>query len=109
MEDALRRAEPIADAIRQFEEENGSLPIDLSSLVPKYLSCVPSTDIRACPEFEYRRHSAGTYLDRPRRVIRWDVQLPCNVWVLRPRRLGIARACSFEDARACEMLVRSGS
>lgn len=47
------RSQPLIQAIKQFEQDQGVPPKELVELVPDYLSAVPDTGIRACPEYRY--------------------------------------------------------
>jgi hypothetical protein len=47
------RGEPLIDAIRTYQAEQGRPPAVLDELVPKYIDRVPETGIGAWPEFRY--------------------------------------------------------
>jgi len=47
------RSLPLIQAIKQFEQDQGTPPKELVELVPDYLPAVPDTGIRACPNYRY--------------------------------------------------------
>ncbi|WP_298862428.1 hypothetical protein [uncultured Gimesia sp.] len=51
------RSLPLTQAIKAYERDHSAPPKRLDDLVPDYLSVVPDTGIRACPEFHYHSDS----------------------------------------------------
>lgn len=51
--DLAERSQPLVDAVKAFERAHGQPPTSLAELVPDFLPAVPSTGMRAYPEFEY--------------------------------------------------------
>jgi hypothetical protein len=47
------RAEPLIEAVRQYERNHGAPPESLQSLVPTYLPEIPSTGMGAYPNYGY--------------------------------------------------------
>lgn len=47
------RSRPLVDAIERYLRDNGVPPPSLEALVPRYLSAVPDTGMRAYPRYEY--------------------------------------------------------
>jgi len=47
------RSAPLIEAIKKFDAEQGCPPSGLKELVPEYLPSVPTTGMRAYPDYEY--------------------------------------------------------
>ena len=54
LQKAANRAQPLINAIEQFEADKGRLPRTLPELVPQYLPRVPQTGMAAYPDYSYR-------------------------------------------------------
>jgi hypothetical protein len=77
------RSTPLVDAIRAFEQKEGSPPKSLPDLVPRYLPEVPHTGMVAYPNYEY---STGSVCEDDNRwqivvdaggVLNWDYFFYC--------------------------------
>ncbi len=49
--------QPIVDAIKDYEQQVGSSPIDLGSLIPNYLKELPGTGLVDFPNYQYSANS----------------------------------------------------
>jgi len=47
------RSKPLIEAIRGFEQKHGRPPESLEALVPEFMPSIPSTGVRAYPEYDY--------------------------------------------------------
>lgn len=52
---AAQDAEPLVEAIHEYDRQHGSPPDSLADLVPEFISEVPGTGIPAFPKFSYER------------------------------------------------------
>jgi hypothetical protein len=66
-EDMTHRAQPLIAAIEGFAADHGGPPPDLAALVPAYLDQLPTTGLRAYPEFGYWTSAEG-----------WGFEIDCS-------------------------------
>jgi hypothetical protein len=60
------RSAPLVQAIKKFDADHGQPPSGLAELVPEYLPSVPTTGMKAYPEYEYLvGEKAERYEDNP--------------------------------------------
>jgi hypothetical protein len=57
----------IIDALETFHKDHNTYPDKLEQLVPQYLSKIPVTGIRVCPEFNYIRPEVENNIRQPYR------------------------------------------
>jgi hypothetical protein len=80
-----QRSEAVVSAVRQYEQDHGAPPSDLSQLAPRYLAAPPTTGMGAYPEYRY--HCGAEALERfhgntwalsvftPRGLINFDMMI----------------------------------
>jgi hypothetical protein len=66
-------AQPLIDAIRQYEADHARPPDSLAAIVPSYLPVIPKTGHARYTEFEY---DSGP-IDGPDVGVSWQLRVPC--------------------------------
>lgn len=64
------RAQPLIEAIEQYERDHSRAPRSLPALVPDYVPAVPKTGHPRYPDFEYEPSPAG---------VTWALIVPCSL------------------------------
>jgi hypothetical protein len=72
------RGQPIISALAAYRRERGDYPEELQSLVPQYLSEIPSTGLLRYPEFEYRKGEKANHLAEGT----YKLRIFCPIFVL---------------------------
>ena len=52
-EQLAERSAPLVEAIKKYETDHGRPPAELAELVPRYLPAIPTTGMKAYPDYNY--------------------------------------------------------